>query len=82
MGDGEVANKGAVGVDDGQVGVVTLEGGEEGAGDGVVGGQGQGGRGVEVFYRCLVGPGLVSTGDFGNGVIVGLEGEGRKRTPR
>lgn len=51
--DGEVTDEGAVGVDDGQVGVVTLEGGEEREGDGVVRGQGEGSGRVEVFYRRL-----------------------------
>lgn len=54
MRDGEVTEQGAVlGVDDGEVCVVTLEGGEEGEGDGVGGVEGEGSRGVKVFYGGL-----------------------------
>lgn len=54
--DGDVAQEAAgVGVDDGQVRVVPLEGGLEGEGDGVRGRQGEGGWGLEVFYCGLVG---------------------------
>lgn len=52
--DGDVAQQGAgLGVDDGQVGVVALEGGEEGEGDGVGGVEGEGGWRLEVFYCGL-----------------------------
>ena len=58
--DREVAEQGARGgVDDGQVGVVALEGGEEGDGDGVGGGEGEGRGGVEVLDCCLFGGGRV-----------------------
>lgn len=53
-GDVQVAEEGApAGGDDGQVGVVALVGGEKSGGDEVVGGDGEGGGRVEVFYSCL-----------------------------
>lgn len=52
--DGDVPQQGAgLGVDDGQVGVVALEGGDEGEGDGVGRVEGEGGGGLEVFYCGL-----------------------------
>lgn len=51
--NGKVADEGAVGVNDGEVSVVALEGGEEGDGDGVLGGKGEGCGGVNVFYGGL-----------------------------
>lgn len=57
--DGDVAEQGAgLRVDDGQVGVVALKGGEEGERDGVRGVEGEGGGRVEVFY-CGLGKRLV-----------------------
>lgn len=50
VGDGDVAEEGAgLGRDDGQVGILSLKGGDEGVGDGVGGGEGEGSRGVEVL---------------------------------
>lgn len=54
MWDGDVAQQGAgVGVDNGQVCVITLECGEEGEGDCVGGVDGEGSRRVEIFYGGL-----------------------------
>lgn len=56
MRDGEVSQQGAsIGVDDGQVRVVALEGREEGEGDGVGGVEGEGGGRVEVLDGGLRG---------------------------
>lgn len=56
MRDGEVSQQGAgIGVDDGQVSVVTLERREEGEGDGVGGVEGEGGGRVEVLDGGLGG---------------------------
>lgn len=62
--DGDVAEEGAgLGVDDGEVGVFALEGGEEGEGDCVGGVEGEGGGGVEVLY-CGLFEWVVSLGDL------------------
>lgn len=55
LGDGDVAEEGAgLGVYDGEVGVVALEGEGEGEGDGVGGVEGEGGGGLEVLDGGLV----------------------------
>ena len=52
--DADVAEQGFVlRVDDGEVGVVALEGGHEGVGDGGVGGGGEGRGWIEIFYVGL-----------------------------
>lgn len=54
MRDGDVAEQSAsLGVDDGQMCVVSFKGGEEGDGDGIGRVDGEGGRGVDVFNGGL-----------------------------
>lgn len=77
--DGDVAQQGArLGVDDGEVRVVALEGGEEGEGDGVGRVEGEGGGRVEVFY-CGLGRGL---SEIRAGGIRSGDRKRRRLTPR
>jgi hypothetical protein len=63
VGDGDVAEEGAgFGVDDGEVCVFALKGGEHGDADCVGGVEGEGGGGVEVFDGGLKGEILFSLG--------------------